>query len=114
VVIPPEAIRTAQSNPWPGNVRELAAAVHDAVGRGGGTGIAISALGAAPHAAVGMGLGFPAVLPTLDEARDQLVAEALRRTAGDLVEASRLLGMSRWGLSKRVRQTQTDRISRPA
>ncbi|MCK6486831.1 MAG: sigma-54 dependent transcriptional regulator [Planctomycetes bacterium] len=104
--VPPvgaQALREARARPWPGNVRELAAAVHEAVGRGGGGALAFSARNeaAAPPASEA---AFPEVLPTLDEMRDRLVAEALRRTGGNLPEAARLLGISRWGLSKRLRQ----------
>ncbi len=100
--VTPAVVRVAQGNPWPGNVRELIAVIHDAVGRGRGLALDPDRFGP-PPAEVEIPFVFPATLPTLDGMRDLLVAEALRRTDGDLVEASRLLGMSRWGLSKRLR-----------
>jgi DNA-binding NtrC family response regulator len=96
-------IHSAQANPWPGNIGGLLAAARDAVARSVGGSMAADAFG--PQAQDGgIGFPFPAILPTLEAMRDQLVTEALRRTGGDLVEASRQLGMSRWGLSKRLRQ----------
>ena len=100
--ITPEVVRSAQGNDWPGNIRELAAAVHDAVVRSGGGSLDPARFGGAPRSERPV-LVFPDELPTLDETREQLIAEALRRTGGDLVEASRRLGMSRWGLSKHLR-----------
>ena len=48
------------------------------------------------------GLGFPAKLPTLKEAADLLVEEAMRRSGDNQTRAARLLGISRPALSKRL------------
>lgn len=98
-VIPAEALRSAHGHGWPGNVGELEAAVQSAVGRGRGQPLDLGLTAQPP----GPACTFPAQLPTIEAMRDQLIAEALRRSGGDLVEASRVLGMSRWGLSKRLR-----------
>jgi hypothetical protein len=50
------------------------------------------------------GPALPDPLPTLDQMRDLLVAEALRCTGGNLNEASRMLGISCWGLCKRLKK----------
>lgn len=100
--VPPELVRAAQEDAWPGNIAGLMAAVHGAVARCGGAGLALEGIGPAAQEPGGR-FPFPAVLPTLEEMRERLITEALRRTNGDLVEASRLLGMTRWGLSKRLR-----------
>jgi DNA-binding NtrC family response regulator len=102
-------VRAAGANPWPGNVRELAAVAQDAVGRGRGQSLDAALFGPAATSEA-PALAFPPLLPTLDEVREQLMAEALRRTDGDVVEASRLLGMSRWGLSKHLKQSQSNRL----
>ena len=41
-------------------------------------------------------------LPTLDEAQDALVDEALRRAEGNQGIAARMLGLSRQALNKRL------------
>jgi DNA-binding NtrC family response regulator len=105
-------VRAAQANPWPGNVRELAAVVHDAVGRGRGLSLEPARFGP-PARDERPALVFPDPLPTVDEVREQLIAEALRRTHGDLVAASQLLGMSRWGLSKHLRAPGSAGFSLP-
>ncbi|MEK7414834.1 MAG: helix-turn-helix domain-containing protein [Planctomycetota bacterium] len=51
-------------------------------------------------------LVLPDPLPTLDQMRDVMIAEALRRSSGNLSAASSILGISRWGLSKRLKNLQ--------
>ena len=102
--IPPltaQALDTIRAHAWPGNIRELAAAINAAVGRGRGSGLVFEGL--QPQAPARSETGFPETLPTLDEMKDRLITEALRRSDGNIVEASRILGISRWGLSKRLK-----------
>lgn len=103
VPVPTERfIRACQARDWPGNISELVAAVDDAVGRGGELRFAHAS--AHPTALPLPDLSLSDPLPTLDQMRDLLVAEALRRSSGNLSAASRMLGITRWGLCKRLRQ----------
>jgi DNA-binding NtrC family response regulator len=57
---------------------------------------------AAAETAAPPALVFPARLPTLAEAADQLVAEALARASGNQAIAARLIGVSRQALNRRL------------
>ena len=46
---------------------------------------------------------FPSVLPTIKDAVDELVDEALRRSGGRQREAADILGISQQALSKRLK-----------
>ncbi|HAT09068.1 MAG TPA: hypothetical protein DCS97_00365 [Planctomycetes bacterium] len=97
--IPDRFIRYCQTKDWPGNVTQLIAAIDTALTQGGGLDL-VPAEQRTPlplHP-------LPEPLPTLDQMRSLLIAEALRRSDGNLNEASRMLGISRWGLSKRLKQ----------
>jgi len=54
--------------------------------------------GAAP------GIGFPDTLPTLKDAEQALIDEALRRAQGNQTVAAGLLGLSRRALNNRLRR----------
>ncbi len=113
-VIPdPQVIPLLQSYNFPGNARELRSMVFEAVS------LSKSAtLGAAsfekiigknvstslehPADTVNGTVQFPAVLPTLKEVADLLVAEAMQRSGNNQTKAARLLGISRPALSKRL------------
>jgi DNA-binding NtrC family response regulator len=92
------------SYPFPGNVRELRELVADAVARSPVGRISLEAFrqylvrpGAVPVDAARDGaplLLVPGRLPTLAEARDLVIAEALRRANGNQSIAARLLGIS--------------------
>ena len=43
-------------------------------------------------------------LPTIDEAEQMLIGDALRRTDGNQTLAARMLGMSRTTLNKRLKR----------
>lgn len=47
---------------------------------------------------------FLEVLPTLEEIGKQVVEEAMRCAAGNITSAANLLGISRQGLSKRLKK----------
>jgi len=104
---------------FPGNVRELEALVFDAVARHQGTVLSLlsfkSAIFARPELAAAEAAGeapeappapplawFPHQLPTLKEAEDALIAEALGRADGNQGVAAGLLGISRQALNKRL------------
>ena len=102
---------------FPGNVRELEALVFDGVARHQGVTLSLASFhetisgepqsmvsaaaqegpGATPLASL-----FPDRLPTLREAEDHLIAEALLRADGNQGVAATLLGLSRQALNKRL------------
>lgn len=104
--------------PFPGNIRELRAMVFDAVSLSSSGMLSmdsfkrtITAAGkqAVPGSAVPQpgragGVLFFDPLPTLAECVDALVIEALKRAQGNQTLASGLLGISRQGLSKRLKK----------
>jgi len=109
---------------FPGNVRELEAFVFDAVARHQGVTLSLAsfkeAIAGKPELTLvaeeadGAGDTAPAGafadrLPTLREAEDRLIAEALRRADGNQGVAAGLLGLSRQALNKRLsRRRETD------
>ena len=100
-VIPDRFIRRCQGRDWPGNVSQLGEAIATALAQPDG----LDHPGSDQPTPLPLaGPALPDPLPTLDQMRDLLVAEALRRSGGNLNEASRMLGISRWGLSKRLKQ----------
>lgn len=114
---PPELYDLLGTYHFPGNVRELRGMVYDAVTRHRkgklslrtfeqATGIRERRRGRAdaePQGADGeASLIFTERLPTLKDAADLLVAEAMRRSGGNQTLASKLLGISRPALSKRL------------
>jgi len=117
VKIPPAALDLTSTYPFPGNVRELQALVHDAVSR--------SRLGTVSmepfrrlNAQTGTAglpppmLSFPARLPTIEEAVDQLVNEALRRTSSNQAAAARLLNITRQAMSQRLKNRKARQQAR--
>jgi two-component system response regulator GlrR len=107
----PEAARLLSEHPWPGNVRELANVMEGAVllARGGVLGVEDlrpvmtpapqSAPREVPSGASAWLPGAHAPLPPLKEARDAFerayLAEALRRSDGNVSAAARLAGRNR-------------------
>jgi DNA-binding NtrC family response regulator len=98
--------------PFPGNVRELDHLVRDALAR-----TAANELSAAPflertgrnlagRAEPPARLAFPDRLPTLEQATEMLIEEALRRARGNQSAAARFLGISHQALSKRLKNRQ--------
>jgi DNA-binding NtrC family response regulator len=102
---------------FPGNVRELEALVFDGVARHHGGTLSLASFKDAisgkdqfpvtpdEHQAVGatpLTSLFPDRLPTLREAEDHLIAEALLRADGNQGVAAGLLGLSRQALNKRL------------
>jgi DNA-binding NtrC family response regulator len=114
---PKELLALLGTHSFPGNVRELRSMIFDAVsshrarmlsleqfkraidragaGAGAGSGAAPSESGAAVR--------FSHHLPTLHEAEEALIAEALKRTQGSQGLAARMLGITRQALNRRLR-----------
>jgi DNA-binding NtrC family response regulator len=102
---------------FPGNVRELEALVFDAVARHQGVTLSLasfrdamsgkSQLTVSPEEPERAGARsqtglYPERLPTLKEAEDHLIAEALLRADGNQGVAAGLLGLTRQALNKRL------------
>jgi two-component system nitrogen regulation response regulator GlnG len=103
-----------QSYEFPGNVRELEAMVFDAVARHQGSILSLQSFkdaigcqpaipGELPHeSAVALTRLFPERLPTLTDAEQALMEEALARAGGNQGIAAGMLGISRQALNKRL------------
>lgn len=93
---------------FPGNVRELRSLAYDAVCRtADGEALSmipfLAAIAQAEAKPVEAQTSlFPAVLPTVTQIQDLLVAEALRRSAGNQAQAAAMLGLTRQALNKRL------------
>ena len=120
---PKELISLLQTYSFPGNIRELHAMIVDAVSRhdkgilstrsfkeyiksryeeGG-----IEAIAGEVNEII-----FPTVLPTIEEATEALVNEAMKRADGNQSLAARLLGISQQAVNKRLKkQAQSDKES---
>lgn len=111
--IPPQALQELCSHSFPGNVRELRSLVFDAMRVHGALRETIPVFRAPAHGSEPQstpslpgeaGLMFGSTLPTIEEAKDLLIEEALRRTGGNKSLAAQLLGLTRQALNKRQRQ----------
>lgn len=101
---------------FPGNIRELGAMVSDALSTHEGGTLSMRAF----KNIIGMHklqpqndssikkLGFGDELPTLQEAGELLVKEALHRAGGNQTLAASMLGISRPALSKRLKKLNTE------
>jgi DNA-binding NtrC family response regulator len=110
-------LRLLEGYAFPGNVRELRAMVFEAVSRGGGRTLPLEPFeryidqrradreaSPAPEPVTPASPEPPAALPTLRQATERLVREALRRSGGNQTAAARLLGISQQAVSKRVKR----------
>jgi two-component system, NtrC family, nitrogen regulation response regulator GlnG len=110
--VPPALFTLLKSHPFPGNIRELEGMVFDAVVRMHGSILPLQSF----KDAIGVDSSSPGSdatvmtiddkfrdrLPTLHEAEEALIAEALTRADGNQGIAARLLGLSRQALNKRL------------
>ncbi|MFP4010398.1 MAG: sigma-54-dependent transcriptional regulator [Spirochaetaceae bacterium] len=122
--VPRGLVGLLSSYDFPGNVRELQAMIYDAVSSSPAGTISIQRIrdyldGRDGHEGGSTDTAHPSVyeeeeasppisfsgrLPTLQEAEDYLVAEALERAEGNQSVAARMLGVSQSTLSRRLRK----------
>ncbi len=110
--VPKELPGLLASYYFPGNVRELRAMVFNAIGLHQSHKLSLDlfkkTIGHNPAKPVSVGdmqfITFPEKLPTLEEIGLQAVEEAMRRSAGNITTAANLLGITRQGLSKRLKK----------
>ena len=113
--VPADIYLLLKSHPFPGNVRELRSMIFDAVSRQGpGSGAVLpakffkTALGhRSLRKPVSTGDDYflgALQLPTIKEATEKLVAEALKRADGNQSVAARILGITPQALSQRLRR----------
>ncbi|SDB04820.1 two component, sigma54 specific, transcriptional regulator, Fis family [Desulfonatronum thiosulfatophilum] len=109
--IEPQLSNFLQAYNFPGNVRELRALIFNAVAHGGQEILirSLSRLLKTSHPPVLQDnppsekiMLFPDPLPTMDQAIELLVREAMRRAHGNQAAAARMLGISRQAMHKRV------------
>jgi len=110
--VPPQLLGLLATHHFPGNVRELRSMVYDAVSRQSSLTLALADFKTGVHretppepgeAAPSL-LAFSERLPTLDQASDLLVDEAMKRAHGNQSTAAGMLGISHQALSKRLHQ----------
>jgi DNA-binding NtrC family response regulator len=116
--VPPELYDLLGAYSFPGNIRELESMVHDAVGRSSGSNLVLESFrdrifpDTSPDQPVrkrpsSLFAALP-VLPSLRDAADELISEAMTRSGGNQGVAASLLGISRTALNRRLKGTQPD------
>ncbi|MFA7403528.1 MAG: sigma-54 dependent transcriptional regulator [Pelobacteraceae bacterium] len=118
---PPELFDCLYEYPFPGNVREFRAMIHDAVAQEKNGVPMLESLRkktgfkASPQRSITSDDQLKPFLdlrqdriPTLKEAEDMLIAEALRRSNGSQGPAAVLLGITRQALNQRLVRKKTD------
>jgi DNA-binding NtrC family response regulator len=108
-VAPPQLQQLLRTYPFPGNVRELRGMVYDAVSRYTGGILTmdvfkehIAGENFDDHTPESSSFMFGDTLPTLKEAEEILVTEALKRSDNNQSQAARLLGITPSALNKRL------------
>ena len=119
---PKELVVLLANYAFPGNIRELKSMVYDAVGAHQGKILSMEAfkraIGEQEGAQAPVRTEAPGAnpyvrlerLPTLGEAHELLVQDALRRSEGNQSLAARMLGITQSALSKRLKATQRKRV----
>ena len=110
--MPPQLLDLLETHDFPGTVRELRSMVYDAVSRQSSPTLALADFKAGIHreappepgeAATSL-LAFSEKLPTLEQASDLLVDEAMKRAHGNQSLAAGILGISHQALNRRLHQ----------
>ena len=121
--MPEELFTLLRLHPFPGNVRELQTLVFDAVSQHKGGILSLNvfkghiklhrsrenpALDATSDMAEVQSkqINFPEDLPTIKQATQQLVSEALKRAGGNQSIAAGILGITQQALSKRLKKNK--------
>lgn len=110
--IPDQIIELLNAYHFPGNVRELRSLVFDAVGRHQKGMLSLASFrrrvanesGREPVKDATTRIQFGDQLPTLKEARQRLIDEAMKRANQNLSIAARMLGISRQSLSQQIKK----------
>jgi DNA-binding NtrC family response regulator len=107
--ITPAAWRALRAHAWPGNVRELENEVQRWVALCEGA-VTVDDLSLAidPASAEGMAPDDLRIRPRVDRLERELIDRALERTEGNQTRAAALLGLSRFGLQKKLRRLAGD------
>jgi DNA-binding NtrC family response regulator len=102
--VTPRALQALMSFPWPGNVRELENIIERAATLTQGEWIDAGDihLDAEPGSGADAAVRFLPPDMTLDQWEEEMIREALRRSAGNKSQAARLLGLSRNALRYRL------------
>jgi DNA-binding NtrC family response regulator len=110
--VPPQVLDLLATHHFPGNVRELRSMVYDSVSRQSSSTLSLADFKAGiqretpqePGESAPVLLAFPDRLPTLDQAAELLIDEALKRAGGNQSIAAGILGISHQALNKRLHQ----------
>ena len=118
--VPDELVVLLESYDFPGNVRELESMVYDAVSRSKGNTLSLESFREKTRQSGAGRKPRPTSdtertrfsswerLPSLREAREELIREALRRSKGNQGIAAELLGISRTALNKRIKAAKSE------
>ena len=110
--VPPQVLNLLATHHFPGNVRELRSMVYDSVSRQSSPTLALVDFKTGiqretpqePGESAPALLAFSDRLPTLDQAAELLVDEALKRASGNQSIAAGMLGISHQALNKKLHQ----------
>jgi DNA-binding NtrC family response regulator len=110
--VQPQVLQLLASCAFPGNVRELRSMVHDAVSRLSSPTLTLEDMRKVirpetprePGESSPTRILFPERLPTLDQAAELLIDEALSRAGGNQSIAAGMLGISHQALNRRLHQ----------
>jgi DNA-binding NtrC family response regulator len=111
---PTELFRLLANHDFSGNIRELQGMVSDAVSQHADGPLPLEPFqkriqrqrGKVAGATEAPAIRFTGELPTLEEAEDLLIAEALRRTDGNKTQAAKMLGLNRQTLINRASRSE--------
>ncbi|MCP4108287.1 MAG: sigma-54-dependent Fis family transcriptional regulator, partial [Desulfobacteraceae bacterium] len=112
--IPASVIPLLESYSFPGNIRELESMIYDAVSRSSGRlNIEVSSRQTAPVQLPNITSLYSHLkeVPTLKEAREALIDEAVKRALGSQTLAARMLGITQPTLSAHLKKKKSEKDS---